>query len=83
MVGSTDAEMFCELEKKAALVVVIGLGIGHPGTGLYVHLVGCQIYLKHRNYNRHDSIFWHVQEENLFENIDFIVLSYNTKPTGT
>lgn len=48
MVGSTDAEMFCELEKEAALVVVIGLSKGHPGTGLYVHLVGCQNYLKQK-----------------------------------
>jgi len=35
VVGSTDAGMFCELEKEAALVVVIGLSMGHPGTGLY------------------------------------------------
>lgn len=48
VVGSTDAGMFCEPEKEAALVVVIGLSKGHPGTGLYVHLVGCQNYLKHR-----------------------------------
>lgn len=53
-----DAGMFCELEKEAALVALIGLSKGHPGTGLYVHLVGCQNYLKHRNYrNRHNSIF--------------------------
>lgn len=83
MVESTDAGMFCELEKEAALVVVIGLSKGHPGTGLYVHLVGCQNYLKHRIYNRHNSIFRHIQEGNLIENIDFIVLSCNTKPTGT
>lgn len=57
MVGGTDAGMFCELEKEAELVVVIGLSKGHPGTGLYVHLVGCQNYLKHRSYNRHNSIF--------------------------
>lgn len=42
MVGSTDAGMFCELEKEAALAVVIGLRIGHPGMGFYIHLVCCQ-----------------------------------------
>ena len=82
MVESTNAGMFCKLEKEAALVV-IGLSKGHPGTGLYVHLVSCQNCLKHRNYNRHNSIFGHIQEGHLIENIDFIFLSYNTKPTGT
>ena len=47
MVGSTDAGMFCELEKEAALAVVIGLSIGHPGTGFYVHLVRCQNSREH------------------------------------
>lgn len=48
---------FVELEKEAALVVVIGLGKGHPGTGLYVGLLRCQNSLKYSSYNTHDSIF--------------------------
>lgn len=48
LVGGTDAGMFCEQEKEAALVAVIGLSKGHPGTGLYVHLVGCQNYLRQK-----------------------------------
>lgn len=39
MVGSTDAAMFCELKKEAALLVVItGLGKGHPWAGFHAHL---------------------------------------------
>lgn len=49
------AVLCCELgwaglgSRKTTLVPVIGLGEGHPGIGLYAHLVGCQNYLKHRN----------------------------------
>lgn len=42
MVESTDAGMFCEREKEAALVAVIGLSKGHTETDLYVQLAGCQ-----------------------------------------
>lgn len=63
--------------KEAPLVVIIGLSKGHPGMGLYVHLAGCQNYLKHWNYRTHTVIL-------LFENIDFIVLSsQNTTEPGT
>lgn len=39
MVESTDAGMFCELEKESSLLVVIGLSVEHPETSLCVHLV--------------------------------------------
>lgn len=57
VVGGTDSGMFCELEKETALVVVIGLSKGHPGTSLCVHLAGFKNYLRHRSYNRNISIF--------------------------
>lgn len=44
-----------ELEKEAALVVVIGLSKGHPGTGLYVGSVHSQNTLEYSKHNTHNG----------------------------
>lgn len=46
---------FVELEKEAALVVVIGLSKGHPGTGLYVGSVHSQNTLEYSKHNTHNG----------------------------